>query len=380
MQRRTRGDGGLYKRSDGMWIGVVEIPTQDGLRKRKTVSSKDRGKALNKLRDLRRQVEAGRVPVATNTTVEQWITHWLETIQAPRVRPNTLESYYEPVVRIHLVPHLGHVRLDRLTPTQVRAMLTTIAQSSTRNAQKAHQVLGKALADAVKEGIIARNVVEVIDKPDHVPDEVDPFTFEEARQIITTAFDIGDPLATMWVTLFFTTARQGEAIGMELDRCDLGAGIFDFAWQLQDRPKSIRPGFEYRDCTDGLIWTRPKSKAGRRAVPMTAPVWAMMTQYISAMSGPNLHGLMWHHADGRPISPHDADNAWRALIERSGVRYRSMHATRHTTNTLLNNRGVTQETRMQVSGHSTAVAQKGYVHVDHEPARAALSNLNELLS
>jgi integrase len=167
---------------------------------------------------------------------------------------------------------------------------------------------------------------------------------------------------------------------MELDRCDLEVGIFDFAWQLQDRPKSIRPGFEYRDCTDGLIWTRPKSKAGRRAVPMTAPVWAMMAQYISAMSGPNPHGLMWRHADGRPISPHDADNAWRALIERSGVRYRSMHATRHTTNTLLNNKGVTQETRMQVSGHSTAVAQKGYVHVDHEPARAALSNLNELLN
>ncbi|SIC54968.1 Putative phage integrase [Mycobacteroides abscessus subsp. abscessus] len=377
MQRRTKGDGGLYKRSDGMWIGVVEIPTEDGLRKRKTVSSKDRGKALNKLRDLRRQVEAGRVPVATTTTVEQWVTHWLETIQGPRVRPNTLESYYEPVVRIHLVPNLGHVRLDRLTPAQVRTMLTSIGQASTRNAQKAHQVLGKALADAVKEGILARNVVDVVDKPDHIAEEVEPFTVEEARQIITTAFRIDDPLATMWVMLFFTTARQGEAIGMELDRCDLEEGVFRITWQLQDRPKKIKAGFEYRDCTEGLIWTRPKSK--RRSPPMTEPVWKMMRQHVDNKSGPNPHGLVWHHRDGRPISPHDADNAWRALIEASGVRYLSMHATRHTSITLLNNARVTQETRMSISGHSTVKAQEGYVHSDIEAERAALSNLNELL-
>ncbi|SID01447.1 Putative phage integrase [Mycobacteroides abscessus subsp. abscessus] len=60
-------------------------------------------------------------------------------------------------------------------------------------------------------------------------------------------------------------------------------------------------------------------------------------------------------------------------------RYRSMHSARHTTSTLLNKARVSQETRMKVVGHSTAAAHQGYVHVDHETARAALSNLNELL-
>lgn len=406
MQRRTRGDGGLYKRGDGMWIGVVEIPTEDGLRKRKTVSSKDRGKAMNKLRDLRRQVESGRVPVATNTTVEKWLTHWLETIQTPRVRPHTIESYYEPVVRIHLVPNLGHHRVDRLTAAHVRTLITRLQAeptpdarrllalkreltddeqekakaTGTRTAQKVHQVLGLALKDAVKEGILSRNVIDVIDKPDHIGAEKEPFTVAEARQILATAFDSGDPWATMWMTLFFTTARMGEAIAMQLDRCDLEDGIFDFAWQLQDRPKNIRAGFEYLDCTEKLIFTRPKSKASRRYVPMTKPVLRRMKAYVEAMAGPNPHGMLWHHPDGRPISPHDADEAWHKLIDKSGVQYRSMHATRHTANTLLNNAGVTQETRMKVAGHSSAIAQQAYVHVDHEPARVALSNLNELLS
>ncbi|SPX87626.1 tyrosine-type recombinase/integrase [Mycobacteroides abscessus] len=406
-QRRTRGDGGLYKRSDGLWIGAVDIPTENGERKRKTVASKDKSKALNKLRELKRDVEEGRVTASPSITVEKWLNQWLETIVEPSVAPSTFESYYEPVVRLHLVPNIGHHRLAKFTPTHVRALMRKLEaeptpaakrllalkrplteeeqakskQTGTRTAQKAHQVLTKALSDAVDEGILARNVVQVVEKPDHIAEEKEPFTIAEARQIIATAFGIGHPLATMWVTLFFTTARQGEAIGLELDRCDLQDGVFHFDWQLQYRPKrKIRPGFEYRDCTEKLIFTPLKSKKSHRHVAMTDPVWRMMKQYIEAKSGPNPHGLVWHHPDGRPLSPGDADDAWRELIEKSGVRYRSMHATRHTTNTLLNNARVTQETRMAISGHSSVRAQEGYVHADIEAQRTALSNLNELLS
>ncbi|SIH65323.1 Putative phage integrase [Mycobacteroides abscessus subsp. abscessus] len=405
-QRRTRGDGGLYKRGDGLWIGSVDIPTEDGNRKRKTVSSKDKSKALNKLRDLRKAVEEGRITSSPTTTVEKWLTHWLETIVEPSVSPNTFESYYEPMVRLHLVPNIGHHRMDKLTAAHVRTLVrklesepTPVAKrllalkrplteeeeaksklTGTRTAQKAHQVLTKALSDAIKDGIPIRNVVQAVEKPDHIAEEKEPFTVDEARQILGTAFDTRDPLFTMWVTLFFTTARQGEAIGLELDRCDVDEGVFHFDWQLQYRPKrKIRPGFEYRDCTEKLIFTPLKSKKSHRHVAMTNPVWKMMGEYIEAKSGPNPHGLVWHHPDGRPLSPGDADEAWNELIEKSGVRYRSMHATRHTTNTLLNNARVTQETRMAISGHSTVKAQEGYVHADIEAQRAALSNLNELL-
>ncbi|MBF9349268.1 hypothetical protein BKG80_18940 [Mycobacteroides chelonae] len=389
-----------------MWIGVVDIPTEDGSRKRKTVSSKDKSKALNKLRDLRKDVAEGRVTASPTITVEKWLTQWLETIVEPTVAPSTFESYYEPMVRLHLIPNIGQHRMGKLTPAHVRALMRKLEgeptpaakrllalkrplteeeqvkskQTGTRTAQKAHQVLTKALSDAVKEGALARNVVQVVEKPDHIAEEKEPFSAAEARQILATAFETGDPLFTMWVTLFFTSARQGEAIGLELDRCDTEEGIFHFDWQLQYRPKrKIRPGFEYRDCTAKLIFTPLKSAKSHRHVAMTDPVWKMMKQYLQEKSGPNPHRLVWHRADGSPLSPGDADDAWGNLMERSGVRYRSMHATRHTTNTLLNNARVAQETRMAISGHSTVKAQEGYVHSDIEAQRAALSNLNELL-
>lgn len=375
-QRRTRGDGGLYKRSDGMWVGAVDIPTEDGKRRRRTVSSKDKATALAKLRTLRSEITSGKAPTTSNTTLEQWLTHWLETIQKPRVRPTTFK-YYETTVRLYILPFLnGSVRLGKLTPAEVRKM---IARNGTRNAQKAHQTLVKALGDAMDEGMLDRNVAAVVDKPRHVAEERQPFTFAESRQIITTAFEINDPWATMWTSMFFTAARQGEIIGMESDRCDLIEGLFDFGWQLQQLPSGLPKGFNYRPCYKSLVWTKPKNKAGDRIAPMTAPVWAMMKTYVANDTRPNPHGLVWRHEDGHPISPTDASEAWRALLKAAGVRYRSMHSARHTTSTLLNKARVSQETRMKVVGHSTAAAHQGYVHVDHETARAALSNLNELL-
>lgn len=374
-QRRTRGDGGLYKRGDGMWVGAVDIPTEDGKRRRRTVSSKDKAAALAKLRALRSEIASGKTPTTSNTTLEQWLTHWLETIQKPRVRPTTYK-YYETTVRLYILPHLSAEKIGKLTPAQVRKM---IAANGTRNAQKAHQTLVKALGDAMDEGMLDRNVAAVVDKPKHVPIERKPFTFDEARKIITTAIEIEDPWATMWTSLFFTAARQGEIIGMEYDRCDLADGLFDFGWQLQQLPAELPKGFNFRPCYKSLVWTKPKNKAGDRIAPMTAPVWAMMKTYVANDTGPNPHGLVWRHPDGHPISPTDASEAWRDLMKAAGVPYRSMHSARHTTSTLLNKARVSQETRMKVVGHSTAAAHQGYVHVDHETARAALSNLNELL-
>ncbi len=375
-KRRSRGSGGLYQRADGMWVGIVDIPTEDGKRRRQTVSSKDKTTASVKLRALKETIESGKSPTSSKVPVEQWLTHWLETIQKPKVRPTTYK-YYETTVRLYILPFIKErVKLGDLTASDVRKM---IARNGTRNAQKAHQTLVKALGDAVTEGMLDKNVAAIVDKPKHDAVERQPFTFDEARTIIATAIKLNDPWATMWAAMFFTGARQGEIIGMEWDRCDLEAGLFDFSWQLQQLPPELPRGFKHRPCHLSLAWTKPKTKAGARVAPMTTPLLAIMEAYAKADTGPNPHGLVWRHPDGHPISPTDASDAWRTLVKAAGVPYRSMHSTRHTTATLLNNAGVSQETRMKVVGHSSAVAQQIYVHVDHEPARAALSNLNELL-
>jgi hypothetical protein len=112
-----------------MWVGALEVPSADGKRRRKTVSSKDRGEALRKLRSLRKLIDAGRVPTTSSTTVGAWLAHWLDTIAGPQIRPMTYRSY-EQVIRLHIVPHIGSIRLDRLTAEDIRRMHRAIQRGT----------------------------------------------------------------------------------------------------------------------------------------------------------------------------------------------------------------------------------------------------------
>lgn len=395
--RRPKGDGTLFKRSDGMWMGSLDIATEDGKRRRKTVSSRDYNTALTKLRKLRKDIDAGQVATTGNTTVAKWLEHWLDTIQGPHIRPTT-HRYYELTIRAYINPHIGTKRLDRLTPEDVRRMHRAVQKSSTRNAQKAQQVLQRALKDAEAEGMVARNVAAAVRKPKHASTEKGTLSLAVARHILNTAERHGDVLAARWAVAFWTGARQGELLGLTWDRVDLDVGKIRLEWQLQQLSKKHGcggtcgrtrpgwcpqavwdkpPGFEMRDCHRSLVWTRPKSAAGTRVVPIEAPVVEMLTT-LKARDGSNPHNLVWHHSDGRPYSPTDDAGRWKKLLELSGVEHVGVHVIRHSTATILQAAGVDEMTRMKLMGHSSAASQQGYIHIDDTSTRAGLQVFNEL--
>jgi len=155
--RRPRGDGTLYKTRAGLWTGAVELPPDpDGTRRRRRVSSRDRNEALRKLKQLRADVDAGRIAVTGHTTIARWLDRWITDIHRKRdgtpVRPTTRRDYAATIATVKA--HLGDKRLDRLTPQDLRDMHTKIGD--TRAAEKAYVLLRRALDDAVKEQMIVR--------------------------------------------------------------------------------------------------------------------------------------------------------------------------------------------------------------------------------
>lgn len=404
-----------YKRKDGMWVGAVSITGTDGKRRRKTVSSTDYNTAVAELRKLRKKVAEGQVPVTGSTTVAKWLEHWLETIQRPNVRPTTYR-YYEAAVRLYLLPHLGGKRLDRLTPEHVRAMHRAVQADtvddqgevlrpgSTRNAQKAQQVLQRALKDAEGEGLLVRNVAAAVRKPRHAAADKGTLSLEVAAHILNTAEASRDPLASRWAVAFWTGARQGELLGLTWDHVDLEAGTIELAWQLQmlgkthgcGEPKDGTypcghqrpgfcptgalkppPGFEARPCHKSLFWTKPKSKAGVRVVPILPAVVDILTAHKAGDTN-NPHNLLWHHPDQRPYSPTEDAKAWKALLVKAKVDHVGVHVIRHSTATILQAAGVDEMTRMALMGHSSAAAQRGYLHLDQSTTRRGLEVLNAL--
>lgn len=402
-KRRAKGDGGLFKRADGMWIGVVELPIGgDGKRRRKFVSSKNRNECIRKLKALRADVDNNRIAVTPSATVEQWLNRWLVEIHKRKVRPNTFTGD-EVIVRLHLIPHIGRRRLDQLTPAHVLAMHDAIETS--RNAQRAHGVLQKALKDAERQGMVTRNVALLVDKPGHVAADREPLTVDQAKQLLRSAIDTNDPFATRWAAALLLGARQGELLGLQWSRVDLDAGEVDLSKQLQVIPPVhgcgerhgdktwpcgfTRPGacpqhkwdlprgFKHEQLDGSLFLTPPKTRG--RVVPIPAPLWAMLENVQNSVHNP--HNLVWHHDDGRPVDRYTDYDNWQAALKTAGLPPAPLHVARHTTATLLAIAGVPESVGMDALGHASVQVHRGYAHGNTAVTRSHMDRaLNELLA
>jgi integrase len=416
-RRRTRGSGGVYQRENGNWCAQVDMGIGgDGKRHRRTVSAHSKVELMRKLRDLNAAVDAG-APAASSTTVATWLIQWLDTIVRPRVKPKTLEAYTS-IVKTQLIPQIGAYKLDKLTAGQVRTMHRTLGKrelpvsahrgGGTRvmapsSILKTHRILVKALTDAQREGLITQNVATLVDAPRKNESDRTALSTWQAVQLIRDSAEAHDPLATRWAAALLLGARQGELLGLTWDRVDLNIGTVDLAWQLQSLPQThgckvgdtcgfkragscpqrkfdVQPSFEMHPLEGSLALTRPKSRSGRRMIPLPPMMTALLAEHERQTSTDvNPHNLVWT-LNGRPVAPRHDHDLWKAALAHAGLPEVPLHAARHTTATLLLEAGVDAHVIASIMGHSDIVTTRGYQHIALALQRDAMGSLESLLA
>lgn len=413
MARRQRGEGSVYQRTDGRWVGNLNLGWRDGKRRRKVIYGRTQAEVIRKLGLAKRDLAThGDLPTA-GTTVEQWMTYWLDDI-APRTgKPSKVRGYREKS-RNYIVPAIGRRRLDKLTPQHVRELhdyvMVTKGLSST-TANQAHRVLSVALNDAVRDGKALRNVASIARPPQPAANSRDAFSLAEAR---TIGHQIeGARLESRWLAALLLGARQGECLGTRWESVDLDAGVLDLAWQLQRIPYrhrcgrqgrdkkwpcghrfashcprrelDVRTDFEYVRLEGNLCLIRPKTERSTRLVPIPGPLLVALRRrrdaYLIERQADSYvdHDLVWARENGRPIDGWDDGDQWKRILIAAGVPPRDLHSARHTAATLLQAMGVPENVRMMILGHSSAATQRIYAHRDLTLQRQALEQLGERL-
>jgi integrase len=163
--RRANGESSIYKGADGRWHGYVSAGLDiEGKRDRRHVTGKTRATVVEKVRTIERAREEGRLSAAKVPTVAEWLDHWLCNVAPRRVRARTLESYAS-TIRRHLIPGIGHYRLDRLQPEHLERLYTSMTDKglSSTTALRAHRILSRALKVAQQRGRVNRNVATLVD-------------------------------------------------------------------------------------------------------------------------------------------------------------------------------------------------------------------------
>ena len=174
-----------------------------------------------------------------------YLDRWLEGSLKPAVRQRTYDRY-ESIVRVHIKPALGKVKLKDLTRAHVKTLYATGSPRHT------HITLHKALNDAVADNLIPRNVADGLKPPRPRKKEINPLTPDQAKTFLQAARD--DRFYALYVLAIHYGCRQGELLGLKWDDIDLANGTL----QVRRTMSESRVG---------RIEERPKNGRGRRIDP-----------------------------------------------------------------------------------------------------------------
>lgn len=142
----------IWRRSDGRYCAAIQL---DG--KRRCVYGSTKAEAKARLAELEARAKLhGAVGSASKSTLADFLREWLQTV-SPNLKPRTAADY-EQIVRLYIVPHLGRLRLDKVTPAAIQRMYSDLQSSGLRRAPSlAHEVLHRSLRMAVVWGLLDRN-------------------------------------------------------------------------------------------------------------------------------------------------------------------------------------------------------------------------------
>jgi hypothetical protein len=124
MARRGNNEGTIYHRPDGRWVASITVGKDDtGRQKRRSFYGRTRAEVAAKLDAALHDVRTGTYSEPTQMTVGEWLDIWLAEYVRPHLRPKTTDSY-ESVIRLHIKPAIGGIRLRSLQTAHVQQMIT----------------------------------------------------------------------------------------------------------------------------------------------------------------------------------------------------------------------------------------------------------------
>lgn len=362
----------------------------------------------------------------TKMTVAEYFDHWLK-IHGPNLEPKTLASY-KCEVKNHIAPSLGNIKLPKLSPIHLQNYYVDLLndgkasiirrrierlekqlsekevlkdkQALTRAKKRLakmkaegecglsatsvryqHRIIHKALKQAMRWQMVARNVADAVEPPKATQVEVQYMKKNEVHRFIDCIKESPDyPLI---ITAIYTGMRQGEILGLRWQDVDLDAGILHVRQQLQYLPSR------------GFFFKEPKQNS-KRDIPMPLPVNAVLrsvkkeqdrikkvyeeAEQNSKKKAYHDNDLVFCNPDGSPRDGTELTKQFQALLEEHGFQKISFHSLRHTFATMCRAAGMDLADIQDLLGHADiSTTKKMYTHVEIEPLKNAMDKFTKYM-
>ena len=368
-QRRGHGEDSIFwDSSKSRYVGAVSLGfTPAGMRIRRKVTGRTKAEVRSKLRELHQEVDSGLRPrqgYTVNDALEDWLAHGLDGVSA-----RTVTLYKGTIVPL-LREHLGTVKLKDLTAGDVQNALTALAsRMSTRTVQISRNVLVRAIRQAERDGLAARNVAALV-KPPKGQGPGRPsksLTLEQATVLMEAAK--GTRLEAYIILSLLAGLRTEEARALRWDHV--------IAWVGDQWQPVTEAGFDH-DQLAVFVWRSDraggdtKTPKSRRTLALAHRCSAALREQKIRQAADRLaagrlwqdHNLVFASTIGTPLDDHNVRRQFRKITESAGLGSTWVpRELRHTFVSLLSAHGVPVEAIALLAGHNqTATTERVYRH------------------
>lgn len=353
MSKRGNGEGSIYQRGDGRWVGAI---SQDG-QPRKVIYGGTRREVDAKLDELKEAKRKGLPLAGVSVSLGEFVTSWLEALTVARKRDRTIRRY-EQLMRLHVTPTLGRRSLVKLAPEELEHLyaekLRTLGDTTVHHI---HAAVHLCLAHAMRKGHVGRNVADLVDAPAIKATEMQ--TLDESQ--VQRLFDevAGDRLEALYVVAFSTGMRLSELLGLRWRDVDFATGEIHVRTTLEKYHGEI-------------AFAEPKTKGSRRNILVASQAKdalrrhriAQNVERIAAGSAWTEYDLVFANEVGEPVADTTFRRAYHRHLRHARLPIIRIHDSRHTAATTLLGRGVHAKIVSEMLGHSRiATTMDLYSHV-----------------
>ena len=376
-KKRGNNEGSIVKRKDGRWQGAVTIGrNDDGSQRRQYVYGKTRSEVAEKINKLINSINSGTfIDKNKNPTVEEWLNFWLLTYKKNSVKQKTFDQY-EGVIRVHLVPEFGDLKLMDLKESLLQKFYNRLFANglSARSIQIINTVLSAALKKAIKSRLTLFNVCDAIELPKQAKKERRVLSAEEQEQLLKELKK--DEQGTMYIFTLFTGLRRGEVLALRWSDVDLENGVIKVTKALNRVKTYVDSGDKTK-----LIVSEPKTETSKRVIPIVDSLIPLLKKQKKLTADNNELDLVFPSEAGGYIDPGNYNRKFYKIVKRAGLPKANPHSLRHSFATRALEAGVDLKTTQELLGHSSiSITADLYTHSLMKHKKQELNKLTSVFS
>ena len=311
-------------------------------------------------------------PATAGVTLGRWLELWMEKDIEP-CRADTTVNGYDSIIRNHIRPALGKVRLCDLSPALINGYYQWLAEEkglSPNTVRKHHVLLHTALKSAFRQGVVLSNPVQRATPPPAAAVEVAYYTPARLARLLQAVK--GRPLELPVYLACFLGLRRSEILGLRWRDVDLHSGQLSVRW--------VRTTVGSR-----VVEKPPKTSDSCRTLSIAAldDLLALLRSLRAARLREGMpcapDDFLLLGRGGEPLHPNVMSSALAAFVRERRLPPITFHGLRHTFASMANSARVPMYQISRAMGHSSpSVTQRIYTHLfdqTHGEVLAAVANV-----